>query len=1386
MDSPKKGYSRSEWTALSIQERIRAMNDTLDTVEASPANLGILEETVDVNNYTQTQSISSPVQSSMSETEDLAAAEAPAIPKRTSVVDMWRKREAASPNKTEVPESPVPSKSPMKSKSKLTAIIREQELSSKKQQEEKKEHQAEDSSHTDELPAPSAVRNMWSQRVANSPVPVSPKPVVAFPIGSSNKRNPVFGFAKPPLMSDEPADFTILPPAEEGEGSISAELDGMPKRSKVTNMWAQRGLQRVRTPSPHPSEVAAAAAQELASPTKRVSVVASWQNRKSPPQQQTVEDASTAAAPELASPYKLRGVNSWQSNGNGNSNNSQRSIQGVNSWQSHGNNNNSQRSIQSQIEQQESGDQQSFDQSASVDLSITAVSSNDSSRMHAPRRPKVVPAPIVPVPASASATNNSGIRAPSPKRLTAAERWARRRNEQRQESPSNAAAVAADDTSNTLSISTSPNHPDEALSEPGTDPTENTPAPAVALTRTVVPLPSPASRAASPRRSVADRWAKRVSDHHHEDIPKVAAPEDKKSSSPSHADEALSEPLEDPTENAQPAPIPYKLKPVKSYLDAAKSPEPLADPTEKLKPANRWGKREVSSPSTVPIERASPTFKRGKVADRWPLAGNQQHESKNAEEEEKLQPPTNALTSSIQQRKVDSPKHPAEQPSIEESVKPVAAKGGNNIPVAPLKPASLIPTWKSNAPKAGRPVKLAKPLELPKRNEAPKAQVDAALKDSSFESWSNGGKQADIDSDASSTASKSDPVARLNKKKNLMRMAQKHVKKGIAHKLAVSGSLAKDDDNSTQPGDLSTAVDSVATGSTATRYGAAPLASLVRKDVQEAGAAQEKEEVAMEDATLGSPLEVITPKLNPSPAKNLDPPVVVRIKSPKSSKLTIEPTADPTESVSWELDDDEEEEDELSPTTKKVVESLIQKKKRLQSQRRKVKMSRSSDSAGDQPASLNSSDIGYQQATPGGASEHKKGISSSSPLSSRYAGPERNDDLRPIDEDAADFAVRQSNENTFPSAYSPLRVPDSAQGVLSPKSEGGQSESAFSFYSAASSAHTGISRNSSGISSKGSSLANRAEKVLQVRRQKWKGAGTKDEKRRAKDLARKVLNGPQDVVSPQRKSGDDNYNYGAAASNSRREHDSSMDMEPSAARAQAKGAGLSTRYNTSSRFIDTDPSYGGAFAQPEPSGGRDHISFSTAESVDSSEFRSVGSATTESESEFRSARRRDKKKAAKYAREKARAKNNPESISNGVVSDQFVSESTANVEAFKTAYEAVSLVQIATDLADEVSLSVNGSGFDFQKIAIDVNDSIRQYCGLKRPDSRPCDGAADVDDIEDEDVDLGGCAGIDNPMEFSGPVKKSWENKPCIAPAGQPSFEGLAISNPKGVRAAYV
>jgi hypothetical protein len=104
---------------------------------------------------------------------------------------------------------------------------------------------------------------------------------------------------------------------------------------------------------------------------------------------------------------------------------------------------------------------------------------------------------------------------------------------------------------------------------------------------------------------------------------------------------------------------------------------------------------------------------------------------------------------------------------------------------------------------------------------------------------------------------------------------------------------------------------------------------------------------------------------------------------------------------------------------------------------------------------------------------------------------------------------------------------------------------------------------------------------------------------------------------------------------------------------------------------------------------------------------------------------------------------------------------------------------------------VKGGGFDFQKIATDANDSFRKYCGIQTSDPAPFDEAAEAElDIKTEDADdpkgdfAAACAAIDDTMDCSLAEKNQWGNS--MAPAGQASFEGLAIPSRKGIRAAYV
>jgi hypothetical protein len=167
-----------------------------------------------------------------------------------------------------------------------------------------------------------------------------------------------------------------------------------------------------------------------------------------------------------------------------------------------------------------------------------------------------------------------------------------------------------------------------------------------------------------------------------------------------------------------------------------------------------------------------------------------------------------------------------------------------------------------------------------------------------------------------------------------------------------------------------------------------------------------------------------------------------------------------------------------------------------------------------------------------------------------------------------------------------------------------------------------------------------------------------------------------------------------------------------------------------------------------------------------------------------------------------------------VVADNFVSASTSNLEALKSAYKAVSLHQIAIDLTEEVSTATS---LNLQKIASELNDgmsaaseSLRSSFGspprsprkLKIPKSsseKNCvdeEVAIEVEYLEDtdgegdlNDDDIKSTGNLDSEIEaVIASTRKEvgkgiFENG--ISPAGEPSQESLPLDT-SDRRTAYV
>jgi hypothetical protein len=381
-------------------------------------------------------------------------------------------------------------------------------------------------------------------------------------------------------------------------------------------------------------------------------------------------------------------------------------------------------------------------------------------------------------------------------------------------------------------------------------------------------------------------------------------------------------------------------------------------------------------------------------------------------------------------------------------------------------------------------------------------------------------------------------------------------------------------------------------------------------------------------------------------------------------------------------------------------------------------------------------------------------------------------------------------------------------------SDAGASDT-LTFFSAASS---GYSSAISGISVDGSvlsptsSLSNRASRAL-VRRRRHK-LSKEEEKMAAQDLAHRVSSHTIKEQPPS--SAEDEGPVGGKGN----AVDESGSMEEPFFGHQAvpendipRGPGLSGRYNTSSRFMDS--------VQNLMKGAAPNMSFDSGTTEGSSQIRSVGS-TSDSEAWMSGRMRKssasslnralsDSTDGVSYQSESVmtnttgRSKKGEE-----VVTEYFVSESASNLEALKSAYEAVSLHQIAMDLTDEVSIATN---VDLKKIASNLNEgmsaassSLRSGLNnlnsgsssasknsrkLKVPttskEARDVDEevAIEVEYMEDSDEEDGE---LDPPPNKGRdpekkPSKKSKKEERSMLPAGEPSQEKRSSSDQ---RRAYV
>jgi hypothetical protein len=490
------------------------------------------------------------------------------------------------------------------------------------------------------------------------------------------------------------------------------------------------------------------------------------------------------------------------------------------------------------------------------------------------------------------------------------------------------------------------------------------------------------------------------------------------------------------------------------------------------------------------------------------------------------------------------------------------------------------------------------------------------------------------------------------------------------------------------------------------------------------------------------------------------------------------------------------------------TENIIAKKKQLQEQRRRGKQAWASEEGREiQPQTCSRRD-------------KETAVVQSAPKSS--PGSAWMDELLPINETksvgrAAQPASNEQQQSTAPESTT-LHATDSESllsgmkaasyiGVvqMSPAaSEGMQSE--LSFFS--DSAFSGISRNSSVVSPT-SGLANKAERLLKERR-KNRTVAMSEEKAAALELAHNVAKGEDYFNTP------NGLDRGSVVDGRSRRVDTQAESMPivtedseSPAEKLRREAGFSTRYIASSRFIENDRN-----AQNAPT---NCDARSLEESIESGEssFHTQETASTESDSRYY-----DSSQAPPIRGRTTQKVRAPRERSKSLeaVPEQFMDESAANMEVFKKAFESVSLAQIASDWAGEVSMA----GFDLKTLANNVNRTVQSFQGgkkgwstsrsmLRGKDAVPFDeedvaieveyleDSASVggDTLDDPATDLGGiCAFVDGAVGLDddttvGIWPDDMEALKMVGniglPAGQSSFEERpSARKQRGARTGYV
>ena len=225
--------NRSQWSALSIQDRIRAMNDTLDH---------------DAQNTPKTTTLDS-VESSNGE-EVVEHTSPKPQNKRTSVVDMWRQREELNSPRAAMASSPRVDRTTSSASDNRQGEKKDDPSAGGKRQEEKKDDEGNQNGQSPSVRELRGQRTAAVNRNGDAHAPQQAEEAVGSvtptTTAAMQKRTPQsspWSRNKQSPVREEQVDLNIVPSKEDEEEHGDRQPES--KNASPTKLWAERMVQHL-------------------------------------------------------------------------------------------------------------------------------------------------------------------------------------------------------------------------------------------------------------------------------------------------------------------------------------------------------------------------------------------------------------------------------------------------------------------------------------------------------------------------------------------------------------------------------------------------------------------------------------------------------------------------------------------------------------------------------------------------------------------------------------------------------------------------------------------------------------------------------------------------------------------------------------------------------------------------------------------------------------------------------------------------------------------------------------------------------------------------------------------------------------------------------------